>query len=813
MSRGLRAIVWLATLVIVASLTLIALGPSVPAQASRLVRNGAEALAFLGLWVGCLLVVGCSRHYMLGVPGIAVRSFVAMMLATLAGTTLYLASTGRVAPVATAALSGARGDHLGTTLALLGFVAALLLTATSWSSQRRWAEPLLITAAVGLPLGALAHLHALSQPATPGSQAGSPLVVMTVVAGLLLGPIRIASAIGWVSGSVHVGSLTARRYLENGPLRVAIVVGQPLWLVLGVTGALPVWLGGRFGAWALIRGTPIGTWLVACAVTALASLYVWRRRGLLEVDEAISASYASTSLLYYIGLAVATLVFMLAAHFAVRAAIPQALPTMGVVTVAFFALAGVLWYGFKGSRTRETLIGVLGIASVLVIVAGGARWPSAHAGIAGGSYTTELRLSLVGRVLDSSFFLAAVTGFLALLYFGFWASVRVAKRRFAGAGAPPSGEDAYLTAVVPLACWLGVVAAGAALRTVHFSAANGFIRPVAPDPVLIAITAFPVVAFFVLRPSTAVDDIRRLSSTTLIVLPALAFLPFAVPATLRPGGRLVVFALAAPLVYSAVFDASTLNREPGRKRRIGWYAGVGAISLPLVAYAIVVMGQRDVLSALATDDGRAGAGEGPIGHLRLILLLPLLLTLVCADRPAPPARVEGLRPSRWRDFESDFVMGSVAHADWDETYQEALGRHLPKLSPVESVEYAVAMARRLIAHYPVPGPNGDEARPWPHTFGQGARRWFGWYVRSETPTREEARRSLEDAAALASGRRVASWRIGRARRVAARGPFCYLDQAIDGAAVSHALQALACILDDPFQPDTGRLPTLPSRDP
>ncbi len=93
MSRGLRIMIYIATLATLASMSLMLVAQAATAEKPHWIRQTSEMVAFIGLWSGCILVVGGSRHYLLGLPGLAVRGFVAIMLATFAGTLLYLSST------------------------------------------------------------------------------------------------------------------------------------------------------------------------------------------------------------------------------------------------------------------------------------------------------------------------------------------------------------------------------------------------------------------------------------------------------------------------------------------------------------------------------------------------------------------------------------------------------------------------------------------------------------------------------------------------------------------------------------------------
>ena len=202
-----------------------------------------------------ILALHVTRDYLLGLGGVAACAFVAILLATFAGLTLYVTGFAP-ATVAGVATSAAR-QHLAVALALGGVLAALLLIATPWSPYRKVAQPGLAATAVLAPILALlsqegprAFLYGF--PVLPGL-GGDPVLAVASVGGPLAIPLVVASSIEWVSRMRRSGLPTGASTRQSASSLAAclLVVAMLLWLALGTSGGLPGWLGGHFGAWPL----------------------------------------------------------------------------------------------------------------------------------------------------------------------------------------------------------------------------------------------------------------------------------------------------------------------------------------------------------------------------------------------------------------------------------------------------------------------------------------------------------------------------------------------------------------------------------
>jgi hypothetical protein len=173
--------------------------------------------ALAGLVIGCALVLHASRDYLLGLPGVAVSVFVAILLATFASLTLYM--TG-LTPVAMGANVSPGRQHLAAGLALAGVLAAIALMAAPWSPNRKVVQPCLTALAV------LAPVLAVLTWAGPGALRGggfgvlpgldtNPILVVASVAGLLAIPLVVASSIEWVAHALALGSGSAHSLTEH----------------------------------------------------------------------------------------------------------------------------------------------------------------------------------------------------------------------------------------------------------------------------------------------------------------------------------------------------------------------------------------------------------------------------------------------------------------------------------------------------------------------------------------------------------------------------------------------------------------------
>ncbi len=774
-----------AAVTVLASMVLLVSASATAGQQSAWQVTAAEVVAPAGLLAGSILVLHATRDYLLGLAGVAACAFVAILLATFAGLTLYVTGFAP-ATVAGVATSAAR-QHLAVALALGGVLAALLLIATPWSPYRKVAQPGLAATAVLAPILALlsqegprAFLYGF--PVLPGL-GGDPVLVVASVGGLLAIPLVVASSIEWVSGCVAAGFRlgTALDSQRLRWLRAGLVVAMLMWLALGTSGGLPGWLGGHFGAWPLVRDAHPDAWILAVAVTALAAFFVARAHGRLDLQEATRAAYIPTGLLFYSSIAAGVWIFYQAVHFLLEQSLPAAAPNL-VVSIGVFALAAAtLWLGAGKRRQPVAVLAGLAACCALVILTG-SRWPT-------GALPNEIAsefpfgLSFMGRVLDSAVMIVAAAGIIALIAFGAWLAFLLWARtiKTTNVDGSPAGRTGYETVVLPLACWSVLLLGGALLRMRGGLLLSAFAHPVLPDPVVFTVVAVPVAAVAALGLRHARPEVAQAALCVVLVMPVLAFLPFAVPASLGPAGRLAVLALAAPIIYGLAFGGRDMKRDGSTERQLSWLAGTSAIVVPLLAYLAVVGHVRGSLTGLLTDTGET-AGSGLGAHLRLVLLLPLFLTFVAAS-PRPTAELRG-RHARSRALRADIIALSVRDKDLDDTYLDNLRRHLAAASPDDQARYACKLAERLSRAYSPPG----HRRPAAPVHGPRAAPGY--------PRRESVSFALDVARRRLAGETPSAHDQARARSLVTRSlPAPPPD---DHAAVRayDTIQVLHCLLGD-----------------
>ena len=364
-----------------------------------------------------------------------------------------------------------------------------------------------------------------------------------------------------------------------------------------------------------------------------------------------------------------------------------------------FALAvATLWFG-AGKRRRPVAAPAGLAACCAVVIFTGFRWPT-------GALPNEISsgfpfgLSFMGSVLDSAVMLAAAAGVIALLAFGAWLAFLWWSRtiKTTNVDGSTAGRTGYETVVLPLACWSVLLLGGALLRLRGGILLSAFAHPVLPDPVVFTVVAVPLAAVAALSLWHVRPEVAQAALCVVLVMPVLAFLPFAVPASLGSAGRFAVLALAAPIIYGLMFGGRDITRDGSTERKLTWLAGTSAIVVPLLAYLAVVGHVRGSLTGLLTDTGQT-AGSGLGAHLRLVLL-PLFLTFVTAS-PRPAAELRG-RSARSRALKADIIALSVRDKALDDTYLDHLRRHLAAASPDDQARYACKLAERLGRSYSAP---------------------------------------------------------------------------------------------------------------
>ncbi len=701
-----------ASVTALAGMVLLVVTPAGTARTAWL-TTGATFDALAGLVVGCVLALRASRDYLLGLPGMAASLFVSIVLATFASLTLYM--TG-LTPLAMGANTSAARQHLAAGLALAGLLAAIALIAAPWSPCRKVVQPCLTAVAV------LAPVVAVLTWAGPGALRGggfgvlpgldtNPILVVASVAGLLAIPLVVASSIEWVAACVGAGFRLAA--LLDGPQtgkrqgvagqhwpRTLIVLTVLSWLVLGSFGWLPRWLGGHLGAWPLIRDAHPDAWVLVAGMTALAAFFIGRARWRLELPEAVGAAYVPTCLLFYTGVAASLDLLFFGARYVLVETLPAALPEIAASAGVLAFAVLVLWFAPQRRRPRAVLAGLTTCGLLTLVI--GFLWPTGVTlGQLPASLVLPFGLSFLGKILDSAYVLAAASGFIVLFCLGAWRLFALwgRKQKTRNLDGSPAERTGYETVVLPLAGWALALFAGAFLRLRLGLLASAFTPPVLPDPVVFTMVAVPVAAAVALTQWRRRPGVARLGFCVVLTMPVIAFVPFAVPASLGPTGRLAVVVLAAPIIYGLLFGVRDLSRDAAAERRLGWLLGTTAIVVPLLAYLAVDGYQRGSLTSLLTETGQ-GAGTGLGAHLRLVLLLPLFVGFVMAN-PGPVAPLRG--PSaRSRALKADILAYFVRDHELGESYLEPLRRHLAAASPQDQTRYTCELADRLARWYTPP---------------------------------------------------------------------------------------------------------------
>jgi len=377
---------------------------------------------------------------------------------------------------------------------------------------------------------------------------------------------------------------------------------------------------------------------------------------------------------------------------------PAAFMSIGLLSIGFASLVTALW----AVRAPIRVAGVLAAAGALVGAA--LDWPPAAGGIAGGDYVHALNFTVFDHALSSAALTGSVALTLALVWLAAWLVWRLwllPKIGRSGRARMLFGDDSPSTLLLPLACWSLILAAGALIRVRHHLLATAFLgsggAPIVPDPALFAVVAFPFAAALALRDSRRPDGLRRTGMTVALTLPFLAFAPSALPSALQSGGRFTALALAAPLIAIVLVNRKRLTSEPGATGRAGWLLGTSAVILPLLAYLSVTTGHPLTLGSLANETSRSPGGLGPLGHMRVLLMLPLFLTFVMADRRPLRSGHATRRFSWWHEFECETILGIAQDGDLDTGYQQNLAMYLGSeaVSDGQRTVYALSLVERL----------------------------------------------------------------------------------------------------------------------
>jgi len=701
-----------------------------------------------GMACGAILVIESSRSFFGRTAGIVVCALLALMFAALNGWTLYLASTGIAFPVTSAFAAGTAPAFPVTpgfagllihqthpalasmALAALGVLACGVLVISPWSRHRSVVQPAAVIAAVVFPLvsmmlipGFRTHggsfiMNGSGAMFGPAYYAGGIFLVLGALAGLLAGPVRLASSIEWVKAVVRPASRAAQWMSRRRWRTVALLAVQGAWLTAGYAGVLPHSLGGNLDAWQVMHTTPVSRWVVAAVLVVAALLWARGYVDRLQAEDAAAAEYLLTPVLYLADLGLAMFIML---EFGVFSFVGggRAILVMGVA----ISLLGVVLGRLSTTRRQHTIPRITAylVTAAALGVCAGLVWPRARHYLTNIDLFQAFHINLLSSI-DNSALALAVTGLLsAFLAWRLWLFIKALRPESPAVGID---ESDYLAVVEPFAIWMLVTALlelFPALLEISRSRPQSPYLPTMslylptisnvsiPDPVVLdaVLVAVAAVAFLTGALRNLGAAYGQFFHVLLLATPVLAFVPFLIPAQVRTG-RLVIVALVAPLAWQATVGARDLNREPGRLGRICWFAGITTLTVPLLAYSALVGHKSLDITALLSDTGGVTGGVGPTTHLRLLLLAPLLLSLAVANgkdeekefRTAPRSRLEDLTVVRLFDL--------VPGGGLKEAYEPLLSPKLNELTHSQLCAYAARIARRMLSFY-----CADPALAWP----------------------------------------------------------------------------------------------------
>ena len=322
-----------------------------------------------GIACGAILVIEASRSFFGRTAGIVVCALLALMFAVLNGWTLYLASTGTAFPVtsdfAAQLIRQTHPAQPSMALAALGVLSCGVLVISPWSRYRSVAQPAAVIAAVVFPVVSMTLIPGfrthggsfiMGQGAIfgPAYYAGGIFLVLGALAGLLAGPVRLASSIEWVKAVVRPTSRAAQWMSRRHWRTAALLAVQGAWLTAGYAGVLPHSLGGNLDAWQVMHTTPVSRWVVAAVLVVAALLWARGYVGRLQVEDAVSGEYLLTAVLYLADLALAMIIIAEVGGFSFTAGGPAILGPLLTVGVAI-SLLGVVLRPRSTTRRRHTI--------------------------------------------------------------------------------------------------------------------------------------------------------------------------------------------------------------------------------------------------------------------------------------------------------------------------------------------------------------------------------------------------------------------------------------------------------------------------
>ncbi len=691
-----------ALFVVGASAIGVVLASTVPANQ---LKDALGVLALTGLLVGGVLLVDASRDHLLGISGALTCGFLAILLAAYAGLSLNDASgvfdIGTLTPHA---------NRTAVLLSTLGLLSALLLLASPWSRRRARIQPALVCGAVVLPalsLQALAGEEPVSTTNVAWHFVGhsDPLLMLSVVGLALVAPVQVASSVGWVYFWIRAASLLKSPSAAQGYYLAAFTLWAA-WLLLGTASALPASLGGDLPIWSVLRHTGATAWVTAGVVVLAAGLFTERAPGILQPSEgAAGAALALAYLLGQIGFVLALILLVMCALFTFQAEPQSAVWAFALLATAFAMGVPVMW--FAGGAPRKRLGVAIGVLALALVTCAALAWPAAVNSVAPATLFGGHGLGSIAALMSSNAAVLMTAGLFpyaaAIIICGY---VLLMRWKFEIKGPwSHTAEYAYVVLVAPAIVWMLIAAVLLAPATLAHPLRNAFSHWPMPDPA--AVAALASVSIVVLglfrwarRDRTLLSD-RHLTGA--VALSALAFVPFLAPAAFHSGGRLALAGVAIGLVFALATVVVLRLPTAASRRGVSWQLGAAALTVPLLAYTGVSAAYSPALVGGTLADIGHNVGPSPFSHLRLLIVVPLAVGLLLADRDVPRLRLKAPGRSRWRDFEADVLISSVRDGDLAELLPVPLTRYLCRLGVDQQRSAALSLARALGRRYRVRG--------------------------------------------------------------------------------------------------------------
>jgi hypothetical protein len=694
-----------------ASLLLIAAALAIVATAGVFVGDGkahgaAEIVTLAGMFVGCTLLLEASRHYLLGIGGLIVTVFVTILLTTYAGLVMNMASTRRATPSLPRQVP-LTVDRPALFLAAAGFVAAILLLPSPWSPGRKLIQPILVAGATLLPAIAVALMS--DGRSSSGDVVyrfvgqNDPLLALGIIGLVLVAPVQLSGAVGWVCFWV-AGASRLKRWLGRPLVQFLGLTAWSGWLLAGVASLLPRSIGGELSVWSTMRSAPWVAWSVAAAAVAAIAYFV--QRAAAHLDQAEGLAVIGVTVVWVLGefgAAVGAAVLLVISYLVVNSETAGVGVALVLIAVAVVVVVVMLWFGRRPFINTVGMSIAAAVALILLVFAAHA-WPAAHDSTVA-TPRIHLGSSAFGQALNSRELALAVLVCFPLVGLITAGAYAFLMRRVFGRDVPWKGsaEYGYALALLPLGSWFLVGAALLIVPTADNPLTAVPTRWELPDPSVVALvgsvalTARSIVKLATRRP----QPLNPRIAGGIFALSALAFVPSFVPDAFRAGGRLALVGLVLQLIFLTVVLGSGNLPPDQRDRNVRWTLGASALSIPLLAYAALSSSAAHLprqVSGVIADVGQH-TNYGPFSNLRRLLILPLLVSLIVADRPVPRVGWTPRRQSRWRDFEADVIAQSVVDGDLPEILADSVRGHLDGLESDERKSYALQLARLLFARY------------------------------------------------------------------------------------------------------------------